>query len=94
VEDQIRHLYLSVHRFDEPARSAKYEAELDEIGAELARGHAPVYAPDELARLRRFLTEGEGWRPRDSYKMVALLAIWLGTPLILVVAAIWLLSSC
>ena len=49
---------------------------------------------EPFARLRRFLTEGEGWRPRDSYKMFALLAIWIGTPLSLVVAAIWLLSSC
>lgn len=56
--------------------------------------YQPVYAPAEVARLRRYLAEGDGWRPRDSCKMVGLIAVRLGTPLVLLVAAVWVLNSC
>jgi hypothetical protein len=64
------------------------------LGERLARGVLIDYVPEDLKRIRDLMAEGKGWKPGDSVKLIALVALWLGTPIVLLVIAIWLLNSC
>ncbi len=94
MESTVRSAYFSVSRFDDADARKDYERLLDSLGRCIALGERVEPETDDLARLRRFLAQGEGWSTSDSLKMVAFVGIWLGSPIALMVTAIWLLNSC
>ena len=94
IEASVQSAYLSMARFDDPARQRAYELELDRLGDRIARGERPEFDPGDLAALRALYTEGVGWTTRDTVGMFAYVGIWLGTPILLAVIATWLLGKC
>lgn len=94
MEARVRSAYFSVSRFDDAGARRDYERALDGLGQQIARGESVKTQADEVARLHDFLAEGKGWRTSDSIKMVAFVGVWLGTPIVLIVLAILLLSKC
>ena len=89
-EALAKSVYLSAGRFEDAARQAAYERELDKVGMALSQGQSITYDKPELERLleqKRTLERIPALAPWGAVARFFLPAVIL----LLVIAAIWLL---
>lgn len=94
TEAQVLSILLSVSRFETARERREYQKDLDDLGARLKRGERLDFSPEECSRIEAFVTEGKGWRTRDTLEMYGRLVLWLGVPIVIMIGVIVLLSSC